>query len=238
MRGKEPFITISNDRQIRFSVPADLNCISTYVLLEQGRWFEKEIDFIYQFATPGMTALDIGANVGVYTLPLAKLVGPTGQVVAYEPGTMNRRHLEQSLIMNQRNNVVISRAALSDCAGTGWLQIERSGQLNQLVTRPVDSVAVESVEVSTLDAELDRFNWTQVDFMKIDAEGQEAAIINGGQRFFETYSPLILFEVKHQLVINHSLIGDFKGLGFEIYRLLGDGSMLVPVDDTEPTWLN
>lgn len=234
MPEKEPFVTISNDRQIRFSVPADLNCISTYILLEQGRWFEKEIDFIYRYAAPGMTALDIGANVGVYTLPLAKLVGPTGQVVAYEPGTVNRRHLEQSLAMNQCDNVVVSGAALSDCVGTGLLQIEGSGELNQLVAQRSDSKAVESVEVSTLDAELDRFNWTQVDFIKIDAEGQEAAIIDGGQRFFETYSPLILFEVKHRSVINHGLTGAFEALGFDIYRLLGDGSMLVPVSDAEP----
>ena len=233
-KDRKGFITICNDRQIKFSVPADLKCISTYVLLEQGKWFEKEIEFVYHYATPGMTVLDIGANVGVYTLPLAKLVGPTGQVIAYEPGTVNRQHLERSLALNQCGNVVVSGAALSDCVGTGLLQIESSGELNQLVAQHSDSKAVESVEVSTLDAEFDRYNWTQVDFMKIDAEGQEAAIIKGGQRFFKRYSPLIMFEVKHGLEINLGLVKAFQAMGFDTYRLLGDGSMLVPVDDADP----
>lgn len=233
-KDRKEFITIRNDRQIKFSLPADLKCISTYVLLEQGKWFEKEIEFVYRYATSGMTALDIGANVGVYTLPLAKLVGPTGQVIAYEPGTLNRQHLERSLALNQCGNVVVSGAALSDCVGTGLLQIESSGELNQLVAQRNDSKAVESVEVSTLDAELDRFDWAQVDFMKIDAEGHEAAILKGGQRFFKRYSPLIMFEIKHGSETNLGLVEAFQALGLDTYRLLGDGSMLVPVGDADP----
>lgn len=227
------FITIENDIQIRFSVPADLNCISTYILLEQGKWFEKEVEFLCRYAAPGMTALDIGANVGVYTLPLAKLLGPTGQVIAYEPGAINRQHLERSLGMNQCRNVVVSSAALSDRPGSGWLQIEGSGELNHLVTEHTESDRVEAVEVSTLDAELDRFNWAQVDIVKIDAEGQETAILNGGRRFFDTYSPLILFEIRHRSDVNHSLIDAFQTLGFDVYRLLGDGSMLAAMGDAE-----
>lgn len=223
-------ITVCNDRQIRFSVPADARCLSTFVLLEQGRWFEKEIDFIYRYATSGMTALDVGANIGAYTLPLAQLVGPDGRVVAYEPGAFNRDHLAQSLALNQCNNVTVSTAALSDFAGTGWLKIEHSGELNQLVPEQTGADDVESVQVTTLDHELDKFDWAQVDFMKIDAEGQEAAIIRGGQRFFKRYSPLILFEVNHFTVINRGLIDAFLAMGFDTYRALGDGSMLVPVD--------
>lgn len=229
----KPYITISNDKQILFSVPADLNCISTYVLLEQGRWFEKEIDFIYRYATPGMTALDIGANIGVYTLPLATRAGQNGQIVAFEPGTVNRRHLERCLAMNRCSNVTVSNAALSDFSGTAWLKIEESGELNQLVPQQTDSETVESVDVTTLDTELDRFNWAQVDFVKIDAEGSEEAVLKGGRRFFKRYSPLIMIEISHGSKTNLSLIETIQALGFDIFRLLGDGSMLVAIDRTE-----
>ncbi len=226
-------ITVINDRQIRFSVPADLRCLSTYVLLEQHRWFEKEIDFIYLYAAPGMTALDIGANIGVYTLPLAELVGPGGQVVAYEPGAISRQHLERSVAMNHCSNVTVSGAALSDFSGRGWLKIEKSGEMNQLVAEHTCSETEESVDVTTLDNELDRFNWTRVDFMKIDAEGHETSVINGGHQFFKQYSPLILFEVNHKTAVNYDLIEAFRELEFSIYRLLGDGTMLVPAEHME-----
>lgn len=223
-----PFVTVCNDRDIRFSLPADLNCITTYILLEQERWFEKEVDFIYRFASPGMTVLDIGANVGVYTLPLAKLIGPSGRVVAYEPGSVNRQHLERSLRMNRCNNVVVSAAALSDFSGSGMLHVASSGELNQLVVEPACNENVEPVAVSTLDREFERFEWTRLDFIKIDAEGHEAAIIRGGQLLLEKYSPLIMFETKHGSVVNFDPVAIFKSLGFECYRLIADGSMLVP----------
>ena len=59
-----------------------LDSITTYVLLEQETWFEKELPFLMQYLQPGMTAVDIGANAGVYSLPMARAVGPTGLVFA------------------------------------------------------------------------------------------------------------------------------------------------------------
>lgn len=214
-------------------MPADLHCLSTFVLLEQGRWFEKEIDFIYRYAVAGMTALDIGANIGAYTLPLAQLVGPNGEVVAYEPGAVSRGHLERSLAMNHCDNVTVSAAAVSDNAGTGWLKNDGFAEFGQLVALPDGTETVEAVQVTTLDLELDRFNWPQVDFLKIDAEGQETAIVKGGQRFFERYSPLVLFEINHDSVVDHGLIEVMQSLGFDTYRLLGDATMLVPAEHME-----
>ena len=76
---------------------ADLFCISTFVLLEQGKWFEREVDFIYRFAKPGMVALDIGANIGIYTLALASTLGASGKVFAYEPGLPPQRTTQRRI---------------------------------------------------------------------------------------------------------------------------------------------
>ena len=76
--------------------PGSLSSITSYVLLEQEAWFEKEVSFVGKFLLPGMTAIDIGANLGVYSLPMACLVGPSGKVFAYEPGTAPRTLLERS----------------------------------------------------------------------------------------------------------------------------------------------
>src|ERR1043166_9461892 len=60
-------------------VPPSLRSITTYVILEQETWFEKELAFLPHVLRPGMTAIDVGANLGVYSLPIARLVAP-GQV--------------------------------------------------------------------------------------------------------------------------------------------------------------
>lgn len=69
----------------RMAVPANLECITTYILLEQKEWFEDEIRFVRRWLRPGMRAVDVGANVGVYTVPMARAVGDGGQVWAFEP---------------------------------------------------------------------------------------------------------------------------------------------------------
>lgn len=223
-------VIVGNDHGLQFSVPADLNCMSSYVLLEQGRWFEKEIDFLYRIIAPGMTAIDIGANIGVYSLALAQLVGPQGGVIAYEPGTENRRHLARSLQLNQLHNVAVSASALSDTEGRGMLQLGDSGEFNMLVDQSAPSTNTESVELTTLDAELALRNWAAIDFIKIDAEGQEAAILRGGRQLFAQFDPLVLFEIKHGTSLNYKLIAAFNELGYQTYRLLGDGSALVTID--------
>ena len=72
---------------VALAVPATLESMTTYVLLEQEDWFEKEPGFLLRWLRPGMTVVDIGANAGVYSLPLARRVAPHGHVFAYEPGS-------------------------------------------------------------------------------------------------------------------------------------------------------
>src|SRR5690242_20206095 len=81
---------------VSLAVPPTLAAITAYVLLEQEDWFEKELPFLLRWLRPGMTVIDIGANVGVYSLPLARRVAPHGHVFAYEPGSQPRAMLERS----------------------------------------------------------------------------------------------------------------------------------------------
>lgn len=228
-----PFIEYRCDTGHWLSLPAAVDCISTYVLLEQRRWFEKEIGFIHRFATEGMIALDIGANIGVYAAPLAKLVGPTGKVVAYEPSANSREHLRRTLLLNGIDNVEISPCALSNYRGQGVLQLDESGELHQMVGTPSAQTATESIDVTTLDAEARERDWTHIDFVKLDAEGQESAILEGALDFFDRYSPLVMFEIVHGNTSHLELITAFRTRGFSIYRLLGDSSILAPIDDDE-----
>jgi hypothetical protein len=117
---------------VTLAVPASLHAITTYVLLEQETWFEKEMGFLRHWLRPGMTAVDIGANLGVYSLPMARLVGLTGRVFAYEPGSKTRGFLERSRELNGTSNLEIASQALSNGEREGYLVFGGSSELNAL----------------------------------------------------------------------------------------------------------
>jgi FkbM family methyltransferase len=181
-------------------LPRTLDCITTYVILEQECWFEKELDFLRRWIKPGMSLIDVGAKVGAYALPLARLAGEKGSVRAYEAGTGNRECLLAGVRENSLSNVIVSGTPLSN-------------------------------RVSTLDEESYRESWPDIDFIKIDAEGQEAQVIVGGRELFAAASPLVMYQVKHGGKSHNDLRWLFEVLGYRSYRLSGDASFLCPVRD-------
>jgi FkbM family methyltransferase len=212
------------------AVPPNLSAITTYVLLEQEDWFEKEIHFLRRFVEPGTTAIDIGANLGICSLTLARLVGPGGRVFAYEPGSEARRLLTHSRALNDLGNLEIVDAAVSDGERQGHLAFAASSELRALGS----AGAGEAVRITSLDAEGTMRGWPAVDFIKIDAEGEEERIIAGGREFFSTHSPLVMFEVKAESRVNNRLPAIFHDMGYRVFRLLAGAPMLVPHDVTQP----
>lgn len=230
----EDALLVESGAGLIYSAPARLACISTYALLEQERWFEIETDFLDLYLANGMTVIDIGANIGLYAVPMAKAVSPNGRVFAYEPGGDSRRHLERNVELNGLDNVDISSCAMSNHVGKALWKAGWTGELDSIVAASAESVGTDSVAVTTLDTEMERAQWTSIDFVKIDAEGQEARIVAGGRRFLSELSPLVMYEVVHDGGFgNQDLRWTFEALGYDTYRLLGDGSMLVPVAGDE-----
>ena len=208
-------------------VARSLAAISTYVLLEQERWFEKEIDFVAAYLKPGMSVVDVGANVGVYALSMARSVGPQGHVFAFEPGTEARGFLNAGIKANGLTNVTVSSAALSDQPGQAVLGHGRSSELHSLKS---DGPG-EQVTLSTLDAEDAADRWQRVDFLKLDAEGVEERILAGAHGFFKRHAPLVMFEVKAGSAVNTGLVDAFRALDFLVFRSLPEAALLVPSDD-------
>jgi FkbM family methyltransferase len=215
---------------VRLAVPGSLSAITTYVALEQEDWFEKETAFLRHFLRPGMAAIDIGANLGLYSLRIAQLVGPHGRVFSYEPGGEARALFESSRALNTFGNLEISASALSDGDREGFLAFAGSTEL-----RALDSGNQgEPVRITSLDSESAARSWPDVDFIKIDAEGEEERIIHGGRAFFEKQSPLVMFEVKAGDKINERLRSLFPSIGYHVFRQLEGAPVLVPDDPTQP----
>jgi FkbM family methyltransferase len=219
---------------LRVVCPRSLQCATTYVLLEQEDWFELEIHFLRRMVQPGMTVVDIGANHGVYSLTLAKAVGASGHVWAFEPASDPADCLAESIVLNGLSNVTLVRCALSSRQGVGTLLIEDSPELNRLIEAATTTTdQVETVRLTTLDACATEFGWRDIDFIKLDAEGAEADIIEGGRNFLSSSSPLIMFEVQHKSLINLNLVDQFYALGFESYRYVPGIGAIIPWDKNQ-----
>jgi FkbM family methyltransferase len=216
--------------RITHAVPPRLDSITTYVLLEQETWFEKELNFLRHWLKPGMTAIDVGANLGVYALRMARWIGPEGRVFAYEPGSEARALLEESRGINGAANLEILALALSDREREGRLLWGGSSELNALG----DGGKGEAVTITSLDIENDKRGWRPPDFIKIDAEGEEERILSGGQEFFARHSPLVMFEIKAGATLNEKLLTAFPAMGYRLFKLIAGAPILVPLDPRVP----
>ena len=228
-----PNTTLKFSDDISVVVPDSLNLITTYVLREQGDWFEDEIKFVRLFLKPNQKAIDIGANYGLFTLSMAKIVGSGGVIWAFEPATSTAAFLLESLAINGFSHVVLDQRALSEHAGTAQLSLNDNSELNELVRGGASPGASETVTLISLDSAMQEHGWSDIEFVKIDAEGEEAAIIRGGRNFFQTQSPLIQYEVKAGSVVHIELVQAFANIGYASYRLVPGLGVLVPFNSQE-----
>lgn len=211
-------------------VPRELTLMTPYVLLEQEDWFENEIGFIRSLAGQVITSLDIGANFGLYSLTLAKGGARPSQVWAFEPMDQPRSYLQKSIAANGFNNINITALALSSFSGSANMYSGANTEmstLNQALAQ--DDSQKKSVAVSTLDEFCSENALPEVDFLKIDAEGEEENVIRGGTDLFGLSSPLVMFEIgdkeRHLAVVKI-----LQDQSYEIYRHVPGLNCLAPID--------
>ncbi len=219
----------------RIIVPDSLNLITTYVMREQRDWFEDEIRFLRRLLRKGQTAIDIGANYGVYTLTMAELVGAAGRIWAFEPASRTAGYLADSLAANAFEHVILERKALSCRKGNAQLSLNENAELNAIIQGDETEGITETVAVVTLDACMAELGWHNIDFLKLDAEGEESNILKGGRRFFDENSPLVQYEIKAGDDFHFELVDEFAEMGYSSYRLVPGINVLVPFNASEPT---
>ncbi|WP_316978465.1 FkbM family methyltransferase [Shumkonia mesophila] len=214
---------------VKIVAPDSPHLITPYVLREQQDWFEDEIKFLRRVIEPGWQAIDIGANHGVYTLVIANLAGPAGHVWAFEPASSTARLLAAGVTVNGFSNVTLEQSAVSDFSGTAELSLSDNSELNKLADGAAPDGAVETVSVVTLDQSRLQHGWRGIDFIKLDAEGQEMNVLRGGRDFLASESPLIQYEIKDGHGWHLDLAKEFLALGYHSYRLVPGLDALVPV---------
>jgi FkbM family methyltransferase len=171
----------------------------TEILLRDG--FENaERCFVERFLQPGMTVLDIGAHHGFYTLLASKRLGPLGKVISFEPSPRERKRLRLHILLNRCKNVTLETYALGDQEGESELYVVEDWASGCNSLRPPDVSARTtrfSVRVVRLDNWLANHKIDRVDFIKLDAEGGELAVLQGASHLLEQRPrPVILVEVQ------------------------------------------
>lgn len=147
-----------------------------------------------EYLAPGMIAFDCGAHIGEYTLQFARLVGPGGQVHAFEPDPRVHAYLESNVALNRLTNVVVNRLGLSNRETAATFCLQRDATTSSLQehaeTRGVQGITIQT---TTLDSYA-RFNHLKrIDALKIDVEGAEASVLAGAQNVILRFQPGLIF---------------------------------------------
>ncbi len=167
-------------------------------LAECGDYCLEEMQTYSAIVPSGATVLDIGANIGLMSLLFSKLVGEAGKVHAFEPSVFTNGLLAYNVSLNGCRNVVRHRKAVSDSIGeTDFVDPEASlidvlnfGSIS-LDTRVRKNYGRM---VPTPVVTIDSLGLDRCDFIKIDVEGYEAAVVRGGEKTIGKYLPFISLE--------------------------------------------
>ncbi len=207
-------------------------------LLYTCQFESTELALVTKFLKPGMGVVDIGANIGLYTIAAFKAVGINGTVIAFEPSAESLGRLRANLSLNQVTSVELIKKAVADCACPDTMIKRDCGYRDgdrYLATRKVENVPARAKPDDTGDSELvpvtsldhyfyvERGGCPKIDFLKMDIEGGEYAVFRGAKRFLqENQDAVMMFECTPQGCqcagcTQEEVFGFLLELGFGVY---------------------
>ncbi|MFT3679142.1 MAG: FkbM family methyltransferase [Ferruginibacter sp.] len=167
------------------------------------RWLYTSADFephivklFLQILEPGNNVLDIGANIGYFSLIASKRVGANGNVYSFEPSPATMERLKRNIQLNERTNVQLFQKAVSDTEGMVSFQmpaddIKNSGRAS--FRQLEENSTVTSVETIRLDSKMDEIK--PVALVKMDIEGAEAMALKGMTGLIKRDQPVFIMEL-------------------------------------------
>jgi len=212
--------------------------VITSALVNWGTWEPAETAVLRRELRPGDTFLDVGANVGYYTLIASKLVGPTGRVIAFEPDPTSFALLKRSVEANGLSNVTLVQKALSDEPGTIKLFLDETNKGAHKIFQYGESRRFVEVAAVRLDDYLEGHEG-RIDLIKIDTEGAEGAILKGmGKTLRRHENTKLLMEFFPKLLDGFGydaaeVLAGLQSLGFEIRDIDEHKGWTIPISAEE-----
>jgi FkbM family methyltransferase len=188
--------------------------------LDYERWETRALRRIVQ---PGWHVLDVGANIGYYTLLFARLVGPTGRVYAFEPAEGTFESLARNVAFNPAAGACVRllRLALADTEGSGALLFGAHHGLTRLAR--AGEAGREDVPMTTLDGFMEGHGVPTVNLIKVDIEGAERQFLDGAAATIERHQPIIMIEVNPTALdvfgsTSQQVLERLREFGYTLYR--------------------
>jgi FkbM family methyltransferase len=236
-------LQFGNSDRISFSLPGGIR-----IMLEKNNQLsfaifngfeEDELAFVWGFLKPGMGFLDIGANVGLFSLHAAKILQGSAPCLAVEPASKTRSKLQENLALNNIQDVQILPWAFSDKTGELPLQLAEEGfDAFNSFAKPFmgGKTGHEIVQTKTLD------EWSlespdlanSIRLVKLDVEGWEVKVLQGGRNWLaQERAPVFLVEfteanAQHAGHTCTELFDFLLNLGYSWFRYLPKTKTLVP----------
>jgi FkbM family methyltransferase len=174
-----------------------------------GEWSELELELFLSIIQSDDIVLDVGANIGAFTIPLAKKVGQHGRVHAFEPQRIINQRLNANVVLNGLENVITYHAALGNSSGSiavPYLEYSVDSNFGALsLVRGYGNITTEwsyNVSLVTLDS-INYYNpYTGKDcptFVKMDVELMERSVLQGGITMITRCKPIIHTENNNEL---------------------------------------
>lgn len=176
-------------RDSKFLVPTNDTAVVPSMM--NGDYENYELDLLRKLLKPNYTVLDIGANIGVYSLEASKCVGKKGKIFAFEPIPDNQKLLKHNLVINNAQNVEVIHSAVG--AKEGKLRIYKAK--HSIATHSAGAVSDDfsDLPVTTIDG-FTKKKKLKIDLIKMDVEGYEGFALEGGYKTLKNHQPILLIE--------------------------------------------
>lgn len=242
----ETWRTIANFRDCKIWAGPD-NKIEKKILWSGDKYDFLNFEVIHELVIPGSVCFDIGANIGVYSVVFSKLSNHSENIHSFEPVD----HIRSKLLVNARVNgfhhLNVNDFALGEAETIiDMYQVKkgvfRSGTSSFVKNEAVDAIGSEKfeikpVKVSTLDGYVEEKSISKIDFIKIDVEGFEWNVLQGGSHSLEHLRPAILMEydeIRHKPV-SAEMRDFFQRIRYDVYEvmLVSGKACYIPWDFSE-----
>ena len=205
-----------------------------------GTYEELEAKIMEEKIKVGSIVVDVGANIGLHTLNMARIVGNTGQVFAFEPDPSNFEILRKNVKINNYQNIILEEKAVGDKHGRVTLyQSDHPGN-HRLFPQTKQAKGEVEVELTSLDKYFIDSNLAEkISFIKIDVEGLEFSVLNGMKNILKNNKKIkILFEFvpENIMEVGFAPIGVLNlltSIGFKLYCIDERAKKLLRVSKNE-----
>ena len=220
-----------------------------------GDFIPDESEVLKKIIKPGMVFIDVGANIGYFSLIAAKLIGDSGEVFAFEPDKNNFSLLQKNINVNGYKNITAIKKAVSDKVGTAKFYLEKENLCAHSLTpkincdfieiemisldeyfkdKKIDPVRGHSFKTTTLVKQKD-FASNGVDVVKIDVEGMEPAVLSGMEKLIKANESMaIITEYYPKAILNagyspKDYLESLKKKGFRLVNFGNQNGKLVNI---------